>query len=63
MYQASLQSEILKWSHRIDFGSALWEEIPSAREIQAICEAQVVLNISIGIDGCEWAALTRLKAV
>jgi hypothetical protein len=55
---------ILEGTNGIDLGSASREEIPTAREIpQAICDAQVVLNIFIGIDGREWAAVTRLKTL
>jgi len=55
---------ILEGTNGIDLGSALGKRFqPLAKSPQAICDAQVVLNISIGIDGREWAAVTRLKTL
>jgi hypothetical protein len=48
----------------IDLGSALGKRFqPFAKSRQAIRDAQVVLNIFIGIDGREWAAVTRLRTL
>jgi len=48
----------------IDLGSALGKRFqPLAKSRQAICDAQVVLNIFVGIDAREWAAVTRLKTL
>jgi hypothetical protein len=53
---------ILENTNCIDFGSALGKRFQAlAKSRQAICDAQVGLNIFVGIDGREWAAGSRRR--
>src|SRR5258708_15557428 len=50
---------ILENTNGNDLCSAPWNRFqPLAKSRQAICHAQALFNIFIGIDGREWAAVT-----